>query len=338
MLALTLALTLTGAAPAAAAAVSPAGTQGDWFASLYTGEGVELRADERVFALFAVLNAVGYDVGPVSRQEPVAKVLYHPVRQQVRARVLGGDDEVRKAADAFFDAHPVSLRKYLSYVANAGPPPFASGAKGKDAAELKGLESLLAKAWAGWRLEELMGSVQGEYRKSLKAYLSAIDAPLQKARAVLKVSDSAPEAVLVLNLLDAHGSVRGAQADDGVLVVVGPADKPNVEGVVREYARAMIEPTVSKRAAAWSGGATMLREAQVYGAPDQTVGDYATSLVATAVALKAMNASDADFEAAAGRGYFGAKDIARQLDDGKPIDGWVLEALQKAESRRPAKK
>ena len=99
---------MLAAAPAKAAAhppapPPPAQVQGDWFASLYTGEGIELRADERVFALFAMLNAVGYDQGPVTRKEPVPKVLYHPVRQQVRQRVIGGDAEVRKAADSFLD-------------------------------------------------------------------------------------------------------------------------------------------------------------------------------------------------------------------------------------------
>src|SRR3954453_8454911 len=116
-------LMLLAAAPAPVAA--PA--QGDWFASLYTGEGIELRADERVFALFSVLNAVGYDSGPITRKEPVPKVLYHPGRQ-VAPRVIGSDTAARKAADTFLDAHPVALRRYLQYAVSASQPPFSSGA------------------------------------------------------------------------------------------------------------------------------------------------------------------------------------------------------------------
>ena len=108
---------------------------------------------------------MGFDQGPVTRKDPIPKVIYHPVRQQVRGRVIGGDPEVRKAADAFFDAHPTALRRYLSYVVGSDQPPFATGAKAKDLQELKGLEQLLAKAWTGWKLEELMGSVQADYRK-----------------------------------------------------------------------------------------------------------------------------------------------------------------------------
>ena len=329
-------LLLAATAPAPAAAPAPAPVQGDWFASLYTGEGIELRADERVFALFSMLNAVGYDSGPITRKEPVPKVLYHPVRQQVRQRVIGGDAEVRKVADAFLDGHPVALRRYLAYAVSASPPPFATGPKSKDLQDLKGLETVLARAWSGWKLDELMGTVQGEYRKVLKTYLTAIDAPMLKARDIMKVQEGSHESVLVVNLLDAQNEVRGVQTDAEVVLVVGPADKPNVEGLLKEYARVMVDPVVAKKAGAWTNGAAVLREAQVAGATEQTVQDYASALLATAVALRAMDASDPTWEAAANRGYFGAKDIAALFDGGKPLDTWVADAFAKAEAKRPS--
>jgi len=327
----------------AALTASPAlaaGTQGDWFASLYTGEGTELRNDERVFALFSVFNALGFDQGPVTRKEPVPKVTYHPVRQAVRARVLGAEPEVRKAADAFFDAHPARLERYLAYAVGSGQPPFKEGAKGKDLAEMKGFEAVLAKAWVGWKLDELMGQVQQEYRKSLKSYLAVVDQPLTRARAVLKVPESS-QAVLVVNLLDAHDAVRSAQGEGGELIlVVGPSDKPNVEGVLRAFAKLTIDPVLTKRVspAAWPGGATVLREAQLAGVNDQSVQEYASSLFSTAVALRAMEANDAAYDAAAARGYFGIKEVAKLFDDGKPFDTWVLDGLQRVETRRPVKK
>ncbi|MBX7114420.1 MAG: hypothetical protein K1X64_08830 [Myxococcaceae bacterium] len=324
--------TVVAASPAVAA------TEPDWFSSLYTGDGMELRADERVFALFAVLNATGFDAGPVTRTEPVPKVNYHPVRALVRTRVIGGDPDVRKAADAFLDAHPTALKKYLGYVVSAGPAPFSAGSKLKDVAELKGLETVLARAYTGWKLDEVLAQVQGDYRKALKAYLASVDAPLAKARATLKVPDSAPPSVMVMNLLDAQDTVRGVQGDNEVVLVVGPAEKPNVEGVVREYARVFIDPLVSKKVAGWAGGAALLKEAQVAGAPDQTPAEYASSLLGTALALKAINATDAQYDAAQARGYFGVKEIAKMFDDGKPVEGWVLDALARADARRPARK
>lgn len=323
---------------ASVATPAVAGSQGDWFASLYTGEGVELRNDERVFALFALLNAGGFDQGPITRREPVPKVQYSPVRQQVRAHVLGGDPELRKAVDTWLDAHPVALRRYLAWAVQSDGAPFVAGAKSKDLNDLKGFEQILAKVWVGWKLDELMGQVQGEYRKVLKSYLTVIDGPLEKARTLLKVPENT-EVLLVVNLLDAQNEVRVVAGEGSqVFVVVGPSDKPNVEGLVREFARLWVEPAVAKQVSKWSGGAATWHEAQLVGASDSTVQDFAASVVSQSVALRALDSNDAAYEAAAARGYFGAKDIAKQFDDGKPLDGWVLEALQKVETRRPAKK
>jgi hypothetical protein len=166
-----------------------AASQGDWFASLYTGDGVELRSDERIFTLFALFNALGFDQGPQTRTEPVPKIVYHPVRQLVRGRVIGGEASVRETADAFFDKHQASLRRYLAWAVQAGQPPFKDGPKAKDLQELKGFEQVLAKAWTGWKLEELFGQVQPDYRKAIKAYLPVIDGPLAKARKVLGTPD-----------------------------------------------------------------------------------------------------------------------------------------------------
>lgn len=314
---------------------------GDWFASLYTGEGTELRNDERVFALFSVLNSVGFDQGPVTRKDPVPKVRYHPVRQAVRARVLGGaEDDVRKAADAFFDAHPATLQRYVSYAVGSAPAPFKEGAKAKELIEVKGFEAVLAKAWVSWSLEGLMGQVQQDYRKVLKTYLTVVDAPLLKARAALKVPAST-QTLLVVNLLDAQDQVRVATAEGGELVlIVGPSEKPNVEGVLREFVRWSIEPTVSKKisVATWPAGPSVLREAQLAGLNDQSIQEYATSYFATALALRSMNASDAAYEAAAAKGYFGMKEVAKLFDGGKPFESWVVDGLQRAESHRPTKK
>jgi hypothetical protein len=310
----------------------------DWFASLYTAEGVELRTDERVFALFAVFNAAGYDVGPVTRQTPVPKVAYHPVRQLVRARVLGGDPEVRKAADAFFDAHPAALRTYVSYAVQGDLPPFVVEPKARDLAELKGFEQVLARAWSGWKLDELLQATQAESRAALKRYVPVLDEPLTKARAALKTPPSV-EVIVMVNLLEAQNEVRAVTTESGaVLVIVGPSEKPNVEGVVRELARQTIEPAVTKQIAKWAGGAAVLKEAQLAGAPERTVSDYATALVTTALALRSTNASDAAWDAAASRGYFGIREVSKLFDDGKPVEGWILDAMQRVETRRPAKK
>ncbi len=318
--------------------VSLAAPKNDWFASLYTGEGVELRNEERVFALFAIFNAAGFDQGPVTRKDPVPRVAYHPVRQLVRSRVIGGDPDVKRAADAFFDAHPTALRRYLSYAVASEPPPFSAGAKAKDLQELKGLEAVLAKAWTAWKLEEVLNTVQAEYRQTLKSYLSVTDFPLQRARTLLKTPES-QEVLIVVNLLDANDEVRAVSGEAGeVFIIAGPSDKPNVKGVIREFTRLAIEASVAKAVTKWGGGVAVLKEAQLAGAPEATLQEYAAGAISEAVALRATEANDAAFDAAHARGYFGIKDISRLFDDGKNLDSIVTDALQKLETRRPAKK
>jgi hypothetical protein len=171
-----------------------------------------------------------------------------------------------------------------------------------------------------------------------RSYLPVLDGPLLKARATLKVPE-AQESLLVVNLLDAQDTVRAVAGENGeAFLIVGPSEKPNVEGLVREYARLAVEPTVTKKIAGWAGGAQVLREAQLAGANEQTVPEYATALLTMAVSLKAMDANDAAWEAAAARGYFGIKSVAKMFEDGKPLDGWLLDAMQKVEASRPGPK
>lgn len=317
---------------------APAFAEADWFASLYTGEGVELRADERVFTLYALLNAMGYDEAPVVRKDPLPKYYFHPVRQQVRTKLLAADPAIRQQADLFFDGHAKPLQQYLAYTVQSAPPPFQTGAKAKELQDLKGLEGLLRAVHSQWNVPELLASVQGEYRKALKPYLTSIDGPLTKLKKVLRVPDNGPNSLIVMNLLDAQNSVRGVMGDNELVLVVGPSDKPNVEGVLREYARVTVEPVVAKKAAGWSGGATLLKEAQLAGAQERTVPEYASALFARAAALKAQDAADGQYDAQAQAGYFGLKDIAKGFDDGKPLEAWAMDALKTAETRRPAPK
>ncbi|MBM4378567.1 MAG: hypothetical protein FJ086_04595 [Deltaproteobacteria bacterium] len=319
---------------------APALAESDWFASLYTGEGVELRADERVFTLFSLLNANGFDDAPVTRLHPAPRRLFHPVRQQVRARVLSGDGALREQAQSFFDAHPVPLDRYLAYTLQSSPPPFATGAKGKDLQDLKGLEGLLKTVHAGWTLQDALAQAQGEYRRALRPYLAGLDEPLLKLRATLKVPEDGPSTLVVMNLLDAQGAVRGSQAENEIALIVGPSEKPNLEGLLAEYARVVLEPQVSRKAeSGWGNGAALLREAQLSGAAEKSVGAYAVALLSRAAALRALGAQDAAWDQAATQGYFGLKDLARGFDDGgKPLDTWMLDALARVEPRKPAVK
>jgi hypothetical protein len=183
-----------------------------------------------------------------------------------------------------------------------------------------------------------MASVQVDSRKALRAYLTGTDFPLNRARLALKIPET-NEALIVVNLLDSQDQVRAVLGENGeAFLIVGPSDKPNVEGVIREYARLYVEPQVARQVGKWSGGVAVLKEAQLAGVTDESLQDYATAAICTALALRASEAPDAAWEAANSKGYFGIRDIARLFDEGKPLDAIVMEAMQKLETRRPAKK
>lgn len=311
-----------------------AATEGDWFASLYTPGGVELRPDDGVFTLFSVFNAAGLDRGAIVRTIPVPKMSYPKVRELVRSRVLGIEPEVRRAADAFLDAHPMPLERYLAYVLSTDAPVFDHAPVG---GELKGLDQVLRQAWTGWRLEELTNGAQVAQRQALKAWLPVLDAPLGRAKEALR--SPGVEVVLIVNLLDAPDTARAVAGGVGrIFLVVGPTASPDVELVVRELARFLIEPLVARQAARWEAGPTVLLEAQQAGAREKTVEALATEALSMAVALKAVGAAEARWDAASSSGYFGIRDAAKLLDDAKPLDGWALDAMHKLETRRPAKK
>jgi len=307
----------------------------DWFASLYTAGGLELRPDDRVFTLFALFNAVGFDQGELARREPVPRVVYTAVREQVRARVASGDPEVRALADEFFDAHPGSIAKYLSAAVQGRPPGFEPPPA---AGELKGLSPILAKAWTGWALDALIAEAHDSQREALKGWLPLLDAPIGRARAALRLPGTL-RLTVIGNLLDAPDAVRVAAASPGELfIVVGPSEAPSVEAMVRELARAQLAPVIARQVDRWEMGSRVLREARAVGAQETSVREFAISALSTAVALKAIDASEAQWAAAAAGGYQGIKDAAELLDDAKPLDGWALDAMHTLETRRPAKK
>lgn len=317
-------------------AQAPLGGEPDWFASLHTEEGVELRSDDRVFTLFALFNAVGLDEGAVVRVEPVPRMTYPKVRELVRARVMGRDGALRDAAQGYLDAHPGPIAGYLAHVIQASA---AKGGRPRASAPLEGLDELLARAWERWSLADLAKQARAAQREELKAWLPVLDGPLRRALRALRAPPST-EVVVLGNLLDAPGSVRAVEDANGrVYLVVGPRrGAVDPEALVRELARLRLSSVVARHAARWAAGPEVLEVARLAGAPERSVEVYATQALCAAVSLYALEAPDARWDELAAAGYPGIRDAARLLDDAKPLDGWVLDALHRLETRRPAKK
>ena len=284
---------LCAACAAIAIVVPTAASAEDWANSLYTEGGIELRADERVFTLFAALNEMGLDEAPVSRKDPIPKREYDPVRQQVRDQV-NLDPALRAKFEAFFDQHPAPLRAYTSYVLSLGAAPgFAAPEKpAKDVAALKGFEALLAEFYAKAGIHKLFDAMQPAHRETLKRYAPVVDKPIAAARDILKApeTDDSPRVVLVVNLLDGRGSSYGVAGTDETVLVVGPAGQaPDTQAIAKAFARVEIQGAAEAGKGALKGGPALLREVQesgfAVGAAD--VADYVAETLARAVAIKA---------------------------------------------------
>src|SRR5580692_1582577 len=59
----------------------------DFYLSLLGDSGIELFSDERLYALFAAFNALGYDNGPIVRKDPIPRAGFGPLRVATRAQI-----------------------------------------------------------------------------------------------------------------------------------------------------------------------------------------------------------------------------------------------------------
>lgn len=287
------------AACAAIAIAGPAAAQAeDWANSLYTEEGIELRADERVFTLFAALNEMGLDEAPVARTQPVPKRQYDPVRQLVRDSV-NIDPALRSRIDAFFDKHPLPLATYTAYVLTLGSAPgFAAPEKpAPQFAQLAGFEQLLAEFHKSAKIGSLFDKVQPQHREALKRWQAVVDAPIERARGILKApeTDDSPRLIVVLNLLDGRGAGYGFTHGDETLLVVGPDDTeaPDARPIAKAFARAELQSAAEAGHSGLKSGSALLTEVHNagYGVGAATVADYVAENLARTVAIRAATAN-----------------------------------------------
>ncbi|MBS2028829.1 MAG: hypothetical protein JST54_13085 [Deltaproteobacteria bacterium] len=291
----------------------------DWFASVYSPQGVEVRADERLFTLFAVMNALGYDDAPVVRQYPVARREFSHVRAHVRQALASLDPKLKEQMSAFFDEHPLALGQYVAYTAQLGPAPQFAAPASVQPAQLQGFEKQLAAVYQAAKIHELFAEVQEAYRADTKAYLALVDEPLGKARKILR--DPAGRAIVAVNDLDGRGAAQAVPVGADALLVLGPSPKPDVQAVVRAYARLVLDPILAKRGGVLKGAAEQAAVVRVNGGPAlESASDFASELLARAIAIKVASTDPAgDEEAQLKLGFAGIKEAVRAVDTiGKP--------------------
>lgn len=200
---------------------------------LFAREGVEVRADQRVFTLFALFNALGYDREPQRGAKPLEAAQFAAVRAEVR-HALAAKPVDLAAARAFVDKHAQPIEWYLERTLKLGPAPDFAPAKGNKDAELTALADVL-KAFAAARGSELFKAQREALRDAAKAWVQAIDKATDANRALIRLtaemeleneddSGDTPAArlVVVVNPLDAHGAAYEIAGTEVRHLVVGP--------------------------------------------------------------------------------------------------------------------
>jgi hypothetical protein len=176
------------AGPAAAAPID----------SLYSDESVELRADERLFALFVVFNGLGWseakDYGPA----PLTLPKYDPMRADLREKLTKYRDRylpsrLLNRLDHFVSSNPASIDDYVAFTLLLGAAPgFQTPAKlPANLRGLRGLAPLLAEVWKEGRLAVFMGRYTEKYMGRMRRYLGALDGQTSDLMALIKGAKAA---------------------------------------------------------------------------------------------------------------------------------------------------
>ncbi|MBN2360819.1 MAG: hypothetical protein JXR83_15295, partial [Deltaproteobacteria bacterium] len=153
---------------------------------LFAREGVEVRADQRVFTLFALFNALGYDREPQRGPKPLAAPQYAPVRRELRLALQSKPVDLA-AARSFVDKHPQPLEWYIERVLRLGPAPDFAPPKGDKDAGLKQLAEIL-KGFTAARAGELFQGQREALREEARGWVQAIDKATDANRSLVRLT------------------------------------------------------------------------------------------------------------------------------------------------------
>ena len=139
---------------------------------LYTESGVELRMDERVYTLFAALNAAGFSEESNRRGPPLNAPVFHPIRVELRDALREvRDSELGEELRALFQSNPYPIEDYLAALlapegAQLGPP----------AQKLQGQLEVLERFRDEADLEELFARLAEKQREQAKELMKSVEA------------------------------------------------------------------------------------------------------------------------------------------------------------------
>lgn len=206
---------------------------------LITQHGVELRADEDVFVLFAALNAAGYSEETERKGPPLRAPVFHGIRVDVRdalrsVRKKGSMDKVRN----LFEKNPGEIEDYLSATLALSSKAKLSGTPAKLKGNLPPVFDALRDEGKLVKLFDDLAIKQRNHAKELKGML---EKDFAAASSILGGTLRAPGSLVVVpNPLDGHGIVRVVDHGDTRYVVVGPGHDTARVAILRAALRSAL--------------------------------------------------------------------------------------------------
>jgi hypothetical protein len=203
---------------------------------LITKHGVELRADENVFVLFAALNTLEYNEETRRKGPPLKAPVFHPLRGKIRDALRQAD---KKGLHKLFDDNPAEIETYLEAIL-ATDKDKPSG----DAAKLKSKLSPIDAFRSQAELAGLFDQIAEEQRALGATLKKNLELDFDAAEKVVGAQSLRAPAnlVVVVNPLDGHDIVRRVSAGDTTYLVVGPG----LEAAQASILAASLRPTVAK--------------------------------------------------------------------------------------------
>jgi hypothetical protein len=209
-----------------------------------TGDYVQLSADERLFTLFAALNAAGYD-------EENFEQGFSPVRQAVRADLVGRDlPSLQRLRPYLALCRFIHVSQCATWVLQRGPAPdFARAADGwalqAPAFPFWGFAAALAQFHREAEIAALWQAQRPAYAAEIARYQALVEPAVAEVFAYLRLTEPPTAGVRVLpNLLDAYWRGYGPHVGALSYVVMGPAIEPNVGLIQHEAMHPILNPLV----------------------------------------------------------------------------------------------
>ena len=216
---------------------------------LPAGDYVQLQADERLFTLFAALNAGGYDEENNERG-------MSEVRLRVRAALANRGDVTSPLRPYLAMCRFIHVSQCATWVLQRGPAPrFARAADGwaleAPAFLFFGFDRALAAFYQEADIAGLWQAQRPAYDAEIARYRDLVTPAVAEVFAYLKITQPPTEGVVVLpNLLDAYWRGYGPRVGNLSYVVMGPAVEPNVGLIQHEAMHPILNPLVDAHLAA----------------------------------------------------------------------------------------